>query len=456
MRLGEIFHLVWINMMENKFKVMLTSLGIIVGAATIVMVIAIGKGGQADVADQFKNLNAGTIEIATASESQGGGGMAFMGGMGGPPGGFGGAPGGGGGAPGGGGGGFPGGGGDFPGGGMPGGMPGMMGPEANVQQVTLTEEDAEDIEFFVPHLAAVSIVVSEEKEVLSDEVEDAVTYTVAGVKTSYQEICNLELSVGEFITEEDDENLSKVAVIGSDVAETLFGSALEAFDGAIVIDGTTYTVSGVLQSMGSVTSGINPDQAVYLPYSTAVKYAMDKSTEPSITAMATEVKYVQGAIENIETVLKESYPSGMFEISDAGSKMEAASQSADTLSVLLVAVASIVFIVGGIGIMNVLFVSVKERTREIGVLKAIGCSKKDILLEFLLEANMIGTFGGIVGVALSLGIAPLLEYFGMRLELSLFGDVLALIFAIFTGTVFGFYPAFKASTLIPIEALNQE
>jgi putative ABC transport system permease protein len=128
----------------------------------------------------------------------------------------------------------------------------------------------------------------------------------------------------------------------------------------------------------------------------------------------------------------------------------------DTLSLLLIAVASIVFIVGGIGIMNVLFVSVQERTREIGILKAIGCSKRDILLEFLLEANVISTFGGLVGGALSGGIEPLVTYTGMRLEPSMYGAVLALVFAIFTGTVFGFYPALKASKLVPIEALNQE
>ena len=118
--------------------------------------------------------------------------------------------------------------------------------------------------------------------------------------------------------------------------------------------------------------------------------------------------------------------------------------------------AAIVFIVGGIGIMNVLFVSVKERTKEIGILKAIGCTKKDILIEFLLEACFISILGGILGVLLSFGITPVVEHFDVRVELSVFGAALAVLFAVFTGTVFGFYPALKASKLVPVEALNEE
>ena len=136
--------------------------------------------------------------------------------------------------------------------------------------------------------------------------------------------------------------------------------------------------------------------------------------------------------------------------------MEAASASNDTLTTLLISMAVIVFIVGGIGIMNVLFVSVKERTKEIGILKAIGCTKRDILLEFLLEASFISIFGGIAGVLAGLGLTPILEHFSVRVELSVLGAVLAVVFALVTGTVFGFYPALKASNLGPVEALNED
>ena len=159
---------------------------------------------------------------------------------------------------------------------------------------------------------------------------------------------------------------------------------------------------------------------------------------------------------NIKAVLAENYPTGKFTLTDAGAEMEAATTSANTLSMLLIAVAIIVFIVGGIGIMNVLFVSVKERTQEIGILKALGCNKREILLEFLAEANLIGTFGGIVGVAFGFGLVPALRLTGMTVSPSSLGGVLALAFAVVTGTVFGFYPAFKAAQLTPIEALSQD
>ena len=115
-----------------------------------------------------------------------------------------------------------------------------------------------------------------------------------------------------------------------------------------------------------------------------------------------------------------------------------------------------VFIVGGIGIMNVLFVSVKERTAEIGILKAVGCSKRSILLEFLMDASIISILGGVLGVGASFGLLPLVQLAGMRVEPNIWAFVLALVFAVLTGTLFGFYPAWKASRLVPIEALNLE
>lgn len=430
MRLGEIFRLVWINILGNKFKMMLTSLGIIVGAATIVMVIAIGRGGQMDVEDQFKNLSAGAIDISYSNSSSGGGGgmMPMM-------------PGGGarGGARG--------------GGAARGGMMPSFGVNRNI---TLSKDDVEELELFVPDITAVSISATAKKGVTGGDLEEETQYTIAGVTESYQEVSNLTMAIGEFITEENDTNQDKVCVLGSSIAEEIFGSAMEAFDSIIYIDGRSYTVYGVLERMGTVSSGISPDEAIFVPYDTAEKYIMGRDISPQITVVAEDVNEVPEVIENIKIVLDQNYTNANFTITDAGSKMEAATSSADTLAMLLVAVASIVFIVGGIGIMNVLFVSVQERTREIGILKALGASKRDILLEFLAEAFLISAFGGVVGIGLSMALMPLMSYTGMRVEPSLTGYVLALLFAVVTGTVFGFYPARKAAALVPIEALNME
>jgi len=446
MRFSEILHLVWMNITENKTKVLLTSLGVIVGAATIVLVIAIGHGGEVDVQNQFKTLNVGAIQVSVSTSADmadaiagmfqnGGAAMTTPGGgnnAGGRPSGISG-----------GGGGF---GGSFSGG----------GTTTAQKGVTLTAKDVDDITSLVPDLTSASIIMSGKGAVLTDELDEETDETIVGCLPDYQSISNLSLLTGEFITQDDQDSKSKVAVVGYNLAKTLFGSAYAAEGGVMTIEGKTYDVVGVLSSMGTVSSGISPDDSIYLPYTTAQKYVLGTTATPTISAIASDVKQVPNVMANIKSVLTENYPKGQFTLTDAGSEMEAATTSANTLSMLLIAVAIIVFIVGGIGIMNVLFVSVQERTQEIGILKALGCSKREILLEFLAEANAIGTFGGIVGVAVGFALVPALRMTGMTVEPLAIGGVLALIFAIVTGTVFGFYPAYKAAQLTPIQALSQE
>ncbi len=468
MKLSEIFKLVWLNLYQNKSKVFLTSTGIIVGAATIMLVIAIGTGGKMEVAEQFKNLNAGAIDLSYEySEGRGG----FGGAMGGA---------------------FPGGNmngsipsgnfpsANFPTGGFPGGgaseggmrgtgsgsreTPGDFGEEGfpgdmiqtNTEKIILSESDIEDLETFVPGIASATISYTTKADVDGGELEESSNYTIAGVKSNYAQLSNLELAVGDFLTEENDTYKEKTCVLGYGTAKEIFGTVLDAYDASVYIDNRPYVVTGVLSEMGTVASGISPDEAIFIPYQTGIKYLTGNNISPSITLVAEEVNEVDTIITNIKEVMADTYSNAEFTITDAGSKMEAASKSNDTLTLLLIAMSIIVFIVGGIGIMNVLFVSVKERTNEIGILKAIGCSQKDILLEFLLEASCISLIGAVLGVLVSLGITPIIEGFSVRVELSLWGGILSLMFGVLTGTIFGFYPAYKASILIPVVALNQE
>lgn len=466
MKLSEILRLVWINLIQNKFKVVLTSIGIVVGAATIVMVIAIGRGGQMDVADQFKNLNAGAIDISyeqsTDSSSSNSKGSSKSGltnkssgenseskGNKGGPGGFGGGqwmP-------------------QMPGGGMQGGGFGgfMAGgnnnndsSKINQEKITLSEDDMDDLKTFLPGISDITISYTTKSEVDGGDLDEAESYTIAGVKNNYASMSNLTMAAGSFIESSNETNKEKVCVLGYSVAKEIFGSVEDAYDSTIYVDNRAYVVNGVISEVGTVSSGISPDDSIFIPYNTGVKYIVGTDANSTITVIASDVDNVDNVMENIQSVLAENYPNAEFTITDAGSKMEAASESNNTLTTLLIAMAAIVFIVGGIGIMNVLFVSVKERTKEIGILKAIGCTKKDILIEFLLEACFISILGGILGVLLSFGITPIVEYFDVRVELSVAGAVLAVVFAIFTGTVFGFYPALKASKLVPVEALNEE
>ncbi|MCM1344606.1 MAG: ABC transporter permease [Lachnospiraceae bacterium] len=454
MKLSEIFRLVWLNLSQNKFKVILTSIGIVVGSATIMMVIAIGTGGKEEVAEQFKNLNAGAIDISYSGGTSSAG-FAMGGGM--PD--MGGGPSFGGGAPSGGsfGGGMPFG--DF-GGGMDfagfGDLFGFGGETQANEEVILTAEDCEDLELMVPGLTATTISYSTNAAVEGGDMDSSVYYTIAGVKENYAQISNIEMAIGEFLTAENDENKEKTCILGSTVAKDIFGSAYDAYDEIVYIDDRPYTVAGVMAEMGTVASGISPDTAIFIPYETGIKYLTGNNINPTLTVIAEDVNQVDAVMADLEVSLKDSYPNTIFTISDAGSKMEAASASNDTMSLLLIAMAVIVFIVGGIGIMNVLFVSVKERTNEIGILKALGCSRKDILLEFLLEASCTSLVGAVIGVLLSLGITPLVELLSVRVELSVSGAVLSLFFGVVTGSIFGFYPAYKASRLIPVVALNQE
>ena len=583
MRMRELLRLVWQNITQNKSKTVLTSIGIIVGAATIVMVIAIGKGGKMDVEDQFRNLNAGAIDISCQAEQQKknnsgraqfGGGMMPGGGRpsdGGAYSGRGGNSGGGmpsgGMQPGGGmsdgempnGGGMPDGempnGGGMPdgemppggrmpdgempnGGGMPdgempngGGMPdgemsngegtssdgerpsgggkssdgagtsdsgkssdkassdaenssgdnnasgdgeshsrsstgtGRQGGRAygasgvnnaDAEWVTLASDDTEYLLENMQGISEGTISYTTRTSVDGGDLEEAAVYTIAGVQENYASISNLKLSAGEFISAESNENKEKSCVLGANAAEEIFGSAIDAYGSILYIDQRIYVVDGVLEAMGSVASGISPDDAIFIPYATGIKYLVGEEVRPTLTILAQDVEQTEEIIAEAQSLLEERYPNSAFTFSDAGSKMEAAEASNRILTMLLAAMALLVFFVGGIGIMNVLFVSVKERTNEIGILKAIGCSRANILTEFLLEAAAISLIGGILGSLASLAVTPVVRTFDIRVELSVPAFAAALFFAVVTGTLFGFYPAYKASKLVPVDALGAE
>ena len=503
MRISEIARLVWLNINQNKFKSIMTSIGIVVGAATIVMVIGIGRGGQMDIAEQFAELNAGAIDISyeyegedTRNGEKSFGGMmnSFLGGM------MGGGPGG-----------------SQNGGSngemqrpdgndsdgemqrpdgngsdgemqMPGGRDNdekmrmsdenmenenlqdsgtgedteaesetsMVADRLNQEQVILSISDVEDIETYVTGITGATISYSTRSSIEGGDLTSAQNYTVAGVLENFAEIGKLGLAEGYFLDDTDNDAKSRVCVIGSSVAKEIFGSVPDAVNNTIYIDDRSYTIIGVLETSSSVVAGINPDTAVLVPYQTGIKYITGENIDPTITVIAEDVTTLQSVIANVKTVLEENYPNASFTFEDSGSKMKAAESSNRTLTMLLSAMAAIVFLVGGIGIMNVLFVSVKERTNEIGILKAIGTPRTDILLEFLAESAAISLIGGILGVALSFAITPVVSHFQVRVEVNVAACLTALGFAVLTGTVFGIYPAWKASRLEPVEALNAE
>ncbi|MEF9864999.1 MAG: ABC transporter permease [Oscillospiraceae bacterium] len=399
MRLFEILRLVWVNILANKFKVILTSLGVIVGAATIVMVIAIGKGGEATIKDQFADLSADTLYVNPdyAKDNL-----------------------------------------DF-----------AKLPKFSLDMLEVLREEC-------PSLSLVTLRTSVYPKVQVGSTNE--NRDVTAVTPDYSEIANLKISAGDNIDDIHMDEESRVAVIGHEVAVKEFGDAENAVGETLRIAGKKYTIIGVLARKGDSMQGLSADDGIFVPYTVAEKYLIEDYNTPQLTARTGNVKTIDMGKAELMSVLEYLWDdeSKNFIVEDAGSRIDAATASARTMSALLIAVAAIVFLVGGIGIMNVLFVSVKERTREIGVLKALGCAQKDILLQFLAESVMLSVFGGIAGVVMGNALLPIIAKFDMRVIFSLGGSLVAMIFAIITGTVFGFYPALQASRLKPIDALNQD
>lgn len=463
MRFAEIMRLVWLNIMASKSKVFLTSLGIVVGAATIILVIAVGHGGEVQVQQEYKTLNAGSIDISVSTQAEmrdqilGGlmrnaqGGGTQFGNRSGSQRSFGSA----GGATGGSAGGALTGGTGVGGSGAAGGASGFSSA-LRAQNVTLSSTDVNDISSEVNGLSDISLYNSGTASVNGGDLTADTSYTVVGADADYQNMCNLAMLQGDFITEDDSDSKNKVAVLGYTISEDIFGSAYSAVGENITIEGKPYTVVGVLDKMGSVDSGTSPDDSIFIPYSTGVKYVFGNSINPKIMAISSDVNDVTNKITEIKAVLTDDHPKATFTVADAGSTLASATSSAKTLSMLLLAVAVIVFVVGGIGIMNVMFVSVKERTQEIGILKALGTSKREILLQFLMEAMTISLMGGVVGVGAGFALVPLLRALGMAVEPLVVSGIYSMLFAMVTGTLFGLYPAWKASRLLPVEALSQE
>ncbi len=326
----------------------------------------------------------------------------------------------------------------------------------NQENIILTIDDVEDIQTFVSGVDDATISYTTRSSVEGGDLTEAETYTVAGVYYSYYTVSNLSMAEGEFITDDESDSCLRVCVLGSSVAKELFGSAAEAYGETLYLDDRAYEIVGVLSSSSTVSGSITPDESIFVPYETGIKYITGEDISPVITVICNDVNLVDTVKANVETVLEENYSTAEFTFSDASSKLEAAESSNEILTMLLSAMAVIVFIVGGIGIMNVLFVSVKERTGEIGILKSLGASRSTILFEFLFESAAISLIGGILGVGASFLVTPLVEYNGIRVEANINAWAAALAFSILTGTIFGFYPAWQASKLVPVEALNSD
>jgi len=327
------------------------------------------------------------------------------------------------------------------------------------KRANLNERDLSDIEN-LPGVSLVSPYVSSQFTVKSgaNTVEGVETI---GVMEEYQTIRDYKISAGRFVTESDNKKRIRVAVIGSEIADDAFGGSSGAVGQELTIGGTKFDIIGVLEPEGTSFMG-NLDKIVLIPFSTAQRFLQDTEIR-NIYVSAESSDTVEMAKENIENYLIEltgatgdEEKEGYFVYSQS-EILENLNTVTGTMTAFLASIAAISLLVGGIGIMNIMLVSVTERTREIGIQKAIGATRKDILIQFLIEAILVSGVGGIIGLILAYAATgPLSNIIGSQIGIESGVMLIAIGFSLVVGVVFGIYPAIRASKLNPIEALRYE
>lgn len=373
----------------NKMRAFLTMLGIIIGVASVIVLVSIGQGSSKSVKDQINGLGTNLLTVNIT----------------------------------------------------------------DTEAVVLTDEMVTELAD-LQGVSEVSPVVT--GRVYAKNGSESAQVSMTGTNAVYSSVKDLELSQGRFLSDLDSELRLKNVVLGSDTAETLFGNG-KAVGETFQIGGISYHVVGVLQSKGT-SLGSSGDDVIIAPISTA-KRALKSMAIGSVYVKAESEDMLTPAMYRIQGTLTSLFPnqSDNYSVSNQEDLMETMSSVSDTMTLMLGGIASISLLVGGIGIMNIMLVSVSERTKEIGIRKAIGADRKSILQQFLLEAVVLSSMGGLAGVVIGIGLAELVSATaGLTISLSFSITALAFLFSLFIGVIFGVFPANKASKLNPIQALRYE
>jgi putative ABC transport system permease protein len=406
-RWSDAFSTIWLGITTHKLRSFLTMLGIVIGVAAVIALMSIGKGTTANILANIQRMGANLITISPGASTIGG--VRSAGGA----------------------------------------------------TRTLTLEDAQAISEQVSNIAALSPISSSNMQmVVGSKNTNA---QVSGVSPQYFKVSNLKVTRGSVFTDQDYEDGAKYALLGSNVATTLFGDedpvGQQMRMGKIIV-----RVVGVLESKGAGFG--SPDDAAYIPL-TAMQQtvAMQRTAQggiivSSISLIVTDESRSKQAVEEITSLLRTRHKLSATADNDfrIQSMEEIASTLTETtgeLTLLLGAVAAISLLVGGIGVMNIMLVSVLERTREIGIRKALGAREWDIRIQFLVEAALLTFAGGIIGVIVGFAVAIGLDYFKVYTTV-VTADTIVMAVSVGIGLFFGFYPAWNASRLNPIEALRSE
>jgi putative ABC transport system permease protein len=404
----DILHETFSALTANKVRTSLTMLGIIIGISSVIIMVSIGQGAQGSIQSSIQALGSNLLTISPGAQ-QGHGYQVSTG---------------------------------------------------RGTSHTLTPADATAISQEVTNIAEVSPEVSGRYQVTAKGTNS--NTSVTGVTSAYASVHNVEVNDGSFISDTDVKNLNKVAVIGPTTATDLFGDGTEAVGQIIRIKGIQFTVVGVTVSKGT-TGFNNQDDAIYVPLQDAQLFLVgDTSYVTNISVSAVSADVMTQVQNDITSLLlsrhKISDPTAAdFNVLNQASIVSAASSVTGTFTILLGAVAGISLVVGGIGIMNMMLTTVTERTREIGLRKAIGAKRRDINTQFLTEAVALTVIGGAIGVFLGWLVGFVITKLGiLQTSISISSVLLAFGVSAAIGIVFGYYPARRASRLNPIEALRYE
>ena len=412
----------------NKLRSALTTLGILIGVAAVIILVAVGTGSSKAVQDSISRLGSNTLTVTSTSSTGGGRG-----------------------------------GGGFAGGPVGGGAAasGTVSSGTKTRANALTVADAQSLtdKATAPDVLGVAPVVSAQSVVATYQGASHTVSTFTGTTSAYLLIDNDQVSLGTTITDADYTAHRRVALLGVTVAKDLAGGDGKSIVGQTVeFNGSSFKVVGLLAAKGSAGPQ-DQDDRVIAPMTAVQDTLSGYGSLSSISVKATSAATTATAQTEVETILDGRHHVSStdrdYSVFSASSILSAASSSSSTFTVLLAAVAAISLLVGGIGVMNIMLVTVTERTREIGIRKAIGAGKLDIVGQFLLEAVVLSVFGGLVGVAVGL-IGSQFKIVGVQPVVAPYSVVLAFGVAVITGLFFGLYPANRAASLRPIDALRYD
>lgn len=392
----------------NKMRSVLTSLGIIIGVAAVIVMLAIGNGAQLSIQKEMRSMGTNLIMIRSGSSTSGG---ARMG---------------------------------------------------HGSQPTLKNGDADAIQNKIAAIRLAVPVVNDSGQIVYGNTNWATN--IVGTDNRYFEIKEWELAYGRDFSDADIKNANKVAILGQTVVKELFGD-IDPLGKTIRIKGLPFMVIGALTTRGQSGPGQDQDDMVYLPLSTVQKKVSGTQFPDMVNMLmlqAYDAESTYTSQDEITALLRQRHNLGLtkdddFTIMNLTQFMEMMQNSTKIMTILLGSIASISLLVGGIGIMNIMLVSVTERTREIGIRMAIGAKRWDIRLQFLMEALILSLLGGLIGVIFGIaGVYILPKLTSISAELAAFYVVLPFSFSGIVGLLFGFFPAYKASLLNPINALRYE